>query len=481
MNAVKGLHHITAIAGPAQENLDFYAGILGMRLVKRSINQDDPGTYHLFYADAEGHPGTDLTFFPWAHMAPPRLGHGLAVEVGLEVPAGSLEWWGGAPREIRRRHERRSKPGSATGCCRWSTCTACGVALTESARPHARPFTPWDGSPIPVERQIRGLLRRADLGAARGRDGRVHDRRARVHGDRARERLDAVRLRRGGRGGRHQGDAAGTRAAPGASAPSIISPGPSSDLDEELLVRAQVEAAGGRATDVIDRFWFKSVYFKEPGGVLFEIATEGPGFAVDEDPAHLGESLVLPPWFEPSRAEIERALPALTLPGREPRRRTHGRGLTAMTADLGFVHVFKPAQNPGAPTLLLLHGTGGDEHDMLPLGGPAPGAALLSPRGKVLENGMPRFFRRLAEGVFDVEDLKVRAGELADFVKAAAAHYRFDPSRVIAMGFSNGANIASAMLLLRPGVLKGAVLFRAMVPLEPESARSGVPGRHARR
>jgi glyoxalase family protein len=86
------------------------------------------------------------------------------------------------------------------------------------------------------------------------------------------------------------------------------------DLDEELLVRAQVEAAGGRATDVIDRFWFKSVYFKEPGGVLFEIATEGPGFAVDEDPAHLGETLVLPPWFEPARAEIARALPVLTPP-----------------------------------------------------------------------------------------------------------------------------------------------------------------------
>src|SRR5947209_1955372 len=125
--------------------------------------------------------------------------------------------------------------------------------------------------------------------------------------------------------------------------------------------------------------------------------------------------------------------------------------------DLVFVHVFQPAQNPGAPTLLLLHGTGGDEHDLLPLGGLARGAALLSPRGKVLENGMPRFFRRLSEGVFDVEDLKVRASELADFVTAAAGHYRFDASRVIAMGFSNGANVASALMLLRPGVLKGAI------------------------
>jgi predicted esterase len=136
--------------------------------------------------------------------------------------------------------------------------------------------------------------------------------------------------------------------------------------------------------------------------------------------------------------------------------------------DLGFQHVFKPAQGSGAPTLLLLHGTGGDEHDMVPLAGLAPGAGVLSPRGQVLEQGAPRFFRRLAEGVFDVEDLQRRAGELADFVAAAASHYKFDASRVIAMGYSNGANIASAVMLLRPGVLKGGVLFRAMVPLEPD-------------
>ena len=93
MHPVTGLHHVTAIAGPAQENLDFYAGVLGMRLVKRSVNQDDPGTYHLFYADAEGRPGTDLTFFPWSHLAPSRAGHGLSSEVGLAITAGSLSFW----------------------------------------------------------------------------------------------------------------------------------------------------------------------------------------------------------------------------------------------------------------------------------------------------------------------------------------------------------------------------------------------------
>jgi predicted esterase len=132
-----------------------------------------------------------------------------------------------------------------------------------------------------------------------------------------------------------------------------------------------------------------------------------------------------------------------------------------------FIHEFIS----GSPnrTLLLLHGTGGNERDLIPLGRELdPTAALLSPRGKVLENGMPRFFRRLAEGVFDLEDLKNRTNELADFVAAAAQHYGFAPEKVVAAGYSNGANIAASMLLLRPEVLSTAILFRAMVPLVPD-------------
>jgi predicted esterase len=137
--------------------------------------------------------------------------------------------------------------------------------------------------------------------------------------------------------------------------------------------------------------------------------------------------------------------------------------------ELDFVHRYRPGRSADAPTLLLLHGTGGNEDDLLELAPELlPDAGVLSPRGRVLERGMPRFFRRLAEGVFDLEDLRVRTAELADFVAAAAAHYRFDPARVIAVGFSNGANIAGSLLLLRPGTLQRAVLFRAMVPLVPE-------------
>jgi len=135
----------------------------------------------------------------------------------------------------------------------------------------------------------------------------------------------------------------------------------------------------------------------------------------------------------------------------------------------GFVHRFVPGEEPGGAALLLLHGTGGDENDLVPLGRAlAPGAALLSPRGKVLENGMPRFFRRLAEGVFDHEDLVRRTHELAGFVRWASGEYGIDPGRLFAAGFSNGANIAASLLLLHPGLLRGAVLFRPMVPFEPE-------------
>jgi phospholipase/carboxylesterase len=144
--------------------------------------------------------------------------------------------------------------------------------------------------------------------------------------------------------------------------------------------------------------------------------------------------------------------------------------------DQGFVHRFLPGET-GA-TLLLLHGTGGDENDLVPLGQElAPGAAILSPRGKVSEYGAARFFRRLAEGVFDHEDLLFRTHELAEFVESAAQEYGFDPSRLAAVGYSNGANIAASLMLLHPGLLRAAVLFRAMVPFEPEDAPdlSGMP------
>ena len=315
MQTITGLHHVTAIAGPAQQNLDFYAGILGMRLVKKSVNQDDPGTYHLFYADAAGHPGTDLTFFPWAHMAPSRMGHGLSTEVSLTVPVDALGYWG----------ERLARYGVRAGAIesRFGERTlplvdvhGMQVALVESAETTTRGFEPWADSPIPVEKQIRGLhgaraWQRDRQATAWLLTGTLGFTELRTEGEWTRYVL--------GEGGpgrvldiRETPDE--RRGAWGVGSIHHLAWRVTDDA-HEAAVRAAVEQAGLRPTPVIDRFWFKSVYFKEPGGVLFELATDGPGFAVDEDPAHLGESLVLPPWLEPQRLAIARALPALDSPG----------------------------------------------------------------------------------------------------------------------------------------------------------------------
>ena len=314
MPSVTGLHHVTAIAGPAQENLDFYAGVLGMRLVKKSVNQDDPGTYHLFYADAEGRPGTDLTFFPWSHLAPPRDGHGLSTEVSLAIPAGSLSFWtsrlaryGVATSPVEQRFGLSVIPVRDPHGLR--------VALVENPGAAQRPFTPWEQSPVPPERQIRGLesarLREPELAPTVSFLTEV---------------LGFERI--GEEGGWHRFGIAGG----GSGAYVDVQDVPESrrgawgvgsihhlawrvdDEDHQLAVRERIERAGRRPTPVIDRFWFRSVYFLEPGGVLFELATDGPGFAVDEDPAHLGESLVLPPWLEAQRPQIEAVLPRLQLP-----------------------------------------------------------------------------------------------------------------------------------------------------------------------
>jgi glyoxalase family protein len=329
MRGVNGLHHVTAIAGPAQENLDFYAGVLGMRLVKRSVNQDDPGTYHLFYADAEGHAGTDLTFFPWAHLAPSREGHGLSSEVSLAVPPQTLDWWGTRlsgygvrTGPIETRFGERALPIVDPHGLR--------VALVESLPAVGRGFTTWDASPVPPERQIRGLhgarvverdpaATAAFLTTVLGFQAHASDgpwQRFVVPGPAVGADASSGGLLSGG-SGRHLDVAAAAadarRGAWGTGSIHHLAWRVDDDAHEREL-RDRVAGAGAHPTPVIDRFWFKSVYFKEPGGVLFELATDGPGFAVDEAADALGESLVLPPWLESQRGQIAAILPPIVYP-----------------------------------------------------------------------------------------------------------------------------------------------------------------------
>lgn len=308
--AVRGIHHVTVVSGSAQENLDFYTGPMGMRLVKKSINQDAPDTYHLFYADGAGTPGTDLTFFPWENLPPARPGVGQIVEVPLAVPVGSLDYW----RERLETHGVEvGAPETRFGEQTLTFADPHGLRLALVETADARDFTPWDGSEVPAEHQVRGLH------AVRmwvGRLGPSETLLTRVMG------FEKVGEEEGWHRYAAQGGGSGTyadlrempderRGSGGAGGVHHVA-WRVADEAEEAAIRAQIAQTGLQPTPPIDRFWFKSVYFREPGGVLYELATDGPGFARDEDPERLGEALILPPWFEPRRAEIEAGLPSLT-------------------------------------------------------------------------------------------------------------------------------------------------------------------------
>ncbi len=312
MSHITGLHHATAIAGPAQENLDFYAGILGMRLVKRSVNQDDPSTHHLFYADAEGRAGSDLTFFPWANMPRGREGTGLTNEVSLSIPPDSISYW----------QDRLARAGAMTGepAVRFGERTlpvtdVHGLPLALVETPDVSEFQAWSGSPIPAEHQIRGLhtVRIAERALA----PTIH---FLEHGMGFKLLAEEDGWKRYAIGAGGTGRVLDVRELPtvarGAWGVGRVHhvAWRVSDDGAQLQARREVQLAGAQPTGVIDRFWFKSVYFGEPGGALFELATDGPGFGIDESADTLGSQLILPPWLEAQRAQIEAGLPVLTMP-----------------------------------------------------------------------------------------------------------------------------------------------------------------------
>lgn len=310
--AVHGIHHVTAICGSVQENLDFYVGVLGLRLVKRSVNQDDPTTYHLFYADGAGTPGTDLTFFPWLDLPPAREGTGRVMVVAWAVYPESLDYWQRRLRRYGVAFQLETSPfGEAV--VRFQDPHGLGLALVATTR--ERPFVPWKDSPVPPAHQLRGFY-----------TVQLWERTLAPTEQVLIEQLGFRRIAQEGSWYRY----AVGEGAPGQLVEVQVLPGTMSGRDgkggvhhvawrmrderEADGLRRQLAEAGLRPTGLVDRLWFTSVYFWEPGGVLFELATDGPGFTHDEDLLHLGKKLVLPPWLEMHRATIEAALPSLRLP-----------------------------------------------------------------------------------------------------------------------------------------------------------------------
>jgi glyoxalase family protein len=481
VSKVQGIHHVTAIASDPQRNVDFYAGLLGLRLVKRTVNFDDPQTYHLYYGDEVGTPGSIMTFFPWPGARRGRIGSGQVAVTSFAISPGALGFW--LERLVRHgiRYQGPAKRGPAGPDTEQvlAFTDPDGLMLELVAHPAADSRPAWADAPgISRDHAIHGFHSvTLWLSESAASEKILID----TLGFREVREDGSTRRYEAGDGGvgalldiRTVGDFG--RGVGGAGTVHHVAFRVPDD-DAELDVRKQVTKAGLHPTPVIDRNYFHSVYFREPGGVLFELATNPPGFTVDEAVEHLGESLKLPPQYESHRAEIEAVLPPIHLGVSGPTAALFANvgGPEEVSGDaLGFVHRYIPpdanAELAGGTTLLLLHGTGGDEEDLLPVGREIlPGAGMLSPRGKVLENGAARFFRRLAEGVFDQEDLARRTDELATFIDAAATTYQLERDGIIAVGFSNGANVAASLLLRRPTALRGAVLFSPMVPFEPGS------------
>jgi glyoxalase family protein len=299
---LEGIHHVTAITGDAPGNVDFYTRVLGLRLVKKTVNQDDPTVYHLFYADEQGSPGADITFFEYPGARRGRAGEGMVHTVTFRVASEeALDFW-----EDRLREEGIA--GSREpGRLRFQDPEGLGLELAVSHVPD-EPL-PAVHPEIPADVALLGL---DGVRAFAADPERSRDLLERVLGFMPSDGSWEVRGTE--RGGLYAYDA------PPASGPGIPGAGTvhhvafaSTMEDHEAWRRAVIEA-GLHPTPVIDRFWFRSVYFREPSGVLFELATIGPGFGIDEDPEHLGESLILPPAFEHLRAQIEPILTPLPHP-----------------------------------------------------------------------------------------------------------------------------------------------------------------------
>jgi catechol 2,3-dioxygenase-like lactoylglutathione lyase family enzyme len=307
-----GIHHVTAIAGDPQKNIDFYTGVLGLRLVKVTVNFDDPATYHLYYGDGQGHPGTILTFFPWPDGIRGRIGTGQLTVTSFAAPAQSLAYWKQRLAEHQIQcEEARSVFDEAVLCFSDPD----GLQLELIGTSEANPDHAWSVGPVPLDFAIRGFHH-----VALSEEG--YERTASL----LTETMGFKLTRSSGNRFRYSVSSGGPATIVDlvcipAGRPGRVAVGTVHHVAWRTPTDAQqrdwqrtLTALQYNATPVIDRKYFHSIYFREPGGVLFEIATDPPGFAIDEPVDQLGSHLVLPPWLEPVRARVEQALPKIRLP-----------------------------------------------------------------------------------------------------------------------------------------------------------------------
>ena len=311
---ISGIHHVTAICGDAQANIDFFTVMLGLRLVKLTVNFDDPYSYHFYYADAAGQPGTILTFFVWQGAARGRIGHGQISTVSFAVPEGSLGYWS---ERLKRRGLRLDPPLTRFGEETLPFYGRDEIPLELVAQPGALNVAHWEAGGISPENAIRGFHR-----VTLSEEG--YERTAKLLTDILgfqfeRESGNRFRFRAsgGGPGALVDVQCAPDSAMGGIGAGAVHHVAFRAPSDEELKAwREKIAGLGYNVTPVLDRKYFHSIYFREPGGVLFEIATDPPGFTVDESLDDLGSRLMLPVRLDAIREQLAQRLPVVKLPAR---------------------------------------------------------------------------------------------------------------------------------------------------------------------
>ncbi|MCW5962783.1 MAG: ring-cleaving dioxygenase [Bryobacterales bacterium] len=312
---IAGLHHVTAIASDARANLRFYEGVLGLRLVKQTVNFDDPGTYHLYFGDAHGSPGSILTFFPWAGALPGRAGTGMTMATAFAVPPNAIEFWMGRFADLAIDFEAPSER-YGDDVLRFKDPDGLPLELIQQKGSERGTADPRAIPPlIPADAAITGFHGVSLCVAGYERSARLLT-----------DVFGYAFVGQEGERFRFQSSGAGQSAGSYVDLlcqPDTLVRGRSGagtvhhvafrarDEEQQLQWREKVREFGLDVTPVLDRNYFRSIYFREPGGVLYEIATDPPGFAADEALEHLGETLKLPDWLEPRRASIEARLPAL--------------------------------------------------------------------------------------------------------------------------------------------------------------------------
>ncbi len=310
MAQTTGIHHVTAISGEPQRNVDFYAGVLGLRLVKKTVNFDDPETYHLYYGDGGGNPGTIMTFFPWAHAPGGRIGAGQLVVTSFSIPAASLGYWAERLIEGGVRYEKpHDRFGDRVLAFEDPDRLRIELVTSEDGRPG------WHEGTVEAEHSVRGFHHVAL--AVETPESTVSLMTETLGFGQVDQAEGRVRLSAGEGGPGNVVDVISASGFPRASTGvgtvhHVAFRVP--DDETQLALREEVSALGYNVTPVLDRNYFRSIYFREPGGVLFEIATDPPGFAVDEEEAELGTHLKLPPWLETRRDRLEEVLPPLRVP-----------------------------------------------------------------------------------------------------------------------------------------------------------------------